>query len=340
MSGIAAHAQRAVLPGWPAALAAVGGCALLATAAPLLTYTVTLAVFGAAHVFSELRYVEARFAARLADRLVWGIGLMLLIVVGLRLARALGWWTGTASIEAELAVVAGLGAIVLPTLAGAGLVPLLLGGAVVAAVGIGLVTVPVWTMLTLACLHNWTPVGFLVEGLPSAERRHGLAMGVVAFLAVPVAIASGIPGAALAALGASWPELSVLPSGNLYSNLGAYLHVAVKDADWAVAAFSALVFAQCMHYATVIGVLPRIAPGGPGAPTRSGLSRLPWRWFWFGVGVLSLVGLVGYAVDFKVARRWYGLIAAVHAWIEVPVLLLALLGPSVLTASATDRTGS
>ena len=43
-----------------------------------------------------------------------------------------------------------------------------------------------------------------------------------------------------------------------------------------------------------------------------------------GVVLLSAVAFVGYAVDFKVARSWYGLAAAVHAWVEVPVLLLAL----------------
>jgi hypothetical protein len=42
------------------------------------------------------------------------------------------------------------------------------------------------------------------------------------------------------------------------------------------------------------------------------------------VTLLSLVGAVGYALDFSEARLWYGVVAAVHAWIELPALLVAL----------------
>jgi hypothetical protein len=38
--------------------------------------------------------------------------------------------------------------------------------------------------------------------------------------------------------------------------------------------------------------------------------------------------LAAFSIDFFISRRAYGLFAAVHAWIEVPILLAALLGPA------------
>ncbi len=309
----------AVLPKLPVGLVLMGLCATAATLAPLLTYTLTLAVFGGAHVLSELRFVEARFAARFDKRLLAGMGVFLAGIVGIRLVKGLDLWGGPESIQAELAIVTGLGALVLPSLAAAGLGPLLVGLGVVGGVGIGLVTHPIWTILLLACLHNWTPVGFLAEGLPSTERRRGLSLGALAFGLGPLVVFAAsllLPG---------WPDLSVLPAGDLAANLGAYLPHSLHVVPWAVAAFSALVFTQCMHYAAVIGVLPRIAPGGPAAPTALGLSRIPAKTWLVALVGLSAVGFLGYTVDFKEARTWYGLIAAVHAWVEVPVLLMALL---------------
>lgn len=310
---------RPVLPSLPVFLGLVGLSAAAATLAPLLTYTLTLALFGGAHVLSELRYVEARFAARFEQRVLAGMGVFLGGVVLVRLLKGLGLWGGAPSVQLELALVAGLGALVLPALAAGGVGPLLVGLLTVGAVSWGLVAAPVWTILALACLHNWTPLGFLAEGLPAAERRRGLVLGALAFGLGPLAVF-------LASLaGPGWPELSVLPAGSLSQNLGAYLPGVLHERSWAVAAFSALVFAQCMHYAAVIGVLPRIAPGGPGAPRALGLSRIPARPWLVAVVLLSALGFLGYTVDFREARTWYGLVAAVHAWVEVPVLLAALL---------------
>jgi hypothetical protein len=42
------------------------------------------------------------------------------------------------------------------------------------------------------------------------------------------------------------------------------------------------------------------------------------------VGLAGAVAFVAFVADFAGARAWYGVIAAVHAWVELPVLLLAL----------------
>ncbi|MCK6506950.1 hypothetical protein L6R53_26860, partial [Myxococcota bacterium] len=319
-------ARRArVLPGPALAAAVMGGSALAAAALPLWTYSTSLALLGTAHVATELRFVEARFAARLGPRLFWGMATLLLAVATLRLLKLLDLWGGTPAVRLELGLVAGLGALVLPALARAGRAPLAAGLATVAALGVGVAAWPAATLLLLAVLHNWTPVGFLAEGLPAGERPSGRVLGLLAFALLPLLLASGLPGQLLAAVGASWPELRSLPTGPLARHLGVYLPETWHAGPWAQPLFSAVVFAQCMHYATVIGVLPRLAPGGPSAPAVLGLSRLPRALFVGGVLALTLVGLWGYAQDFADTRRWYGIIAALHAWVEIPVLMLALL---------------
>lgn len=313
--------SRQVLPRTGVAAVGILSAAMAASAAPLLTYTLTLATLGGAHVLYELRFVEARFSDRLSSRLLAGIAALLGVIVVLRLLRALGLWSGSDSITVELIGVVGLAALTLPALARASPAALCIGLAVVGVVSAGLLISPIVTILALACLHNWTPLGFLAEGLPRSERHRGRVLATVAFVAVPMLIASGLPGRLI---GAAWHELTVLPTGGLADNLGAYIPAALHHHDWAVSAFSAFVFAQSMHYATVIGVLPRIAPGGKDAPAVVGLSRVPKSGWMIGVVVLSALGLVGYILDFREARNWYAIIAAVHAWVEVPVLLLAI----------------
>lgn len=321
---IVAPAAAMILPRPAVAAVVIGGSALAALALPLWTYSTGLAVLGTAHVATELRFVEARFATRMGPRLFWAMASLLLCVATIRLLKLLELWGGTPAVRLELGLVAALGALVLPALARAGRGPALAGLALIAALTAGVALWPGQTLLLLAVLHNWTPVGFLADGLPARERPAGRMLGLLAFVLVPLVLASGLPGQAMAALGAGWPELRWLPTGPLSRHLGAYLPEAWHAAPWALPLFSAVVFTQCMHYATVIGVLPRLAPGGPRAPAVFGLSRVPRALFVGGVLALTLIGLWGYADDFSDTRRWYGLIAAVHAWIEVPVLMLAL----------------
>ena len=61
--------------------------ALAAVAAPLLVYSVSLAVFGLAHVGMELRYIDARFGPRVARRLALTIAVLLISVVCVRVAH-------------------------------------------------------------------------------------------------------------------------------------------------------------------------------------------------------------------------------------------------------------
>jgi hypothetical protein len=309
----------------------VGITALAAAALPLLTYSLSLALFGLAHVSAELRYVGRRFGGRVQGGLLLGLCALLAAVVGLRMAQQTGLWTGLGRLQAELGVVVGLALLALPALLRRAGLPLGIGLAVTGLLAVGLLVSPIGTALLLACLHNLTPVGFLAEALDGPARRRALGLSALVFLGVPLLLLTGLPAAGLDALGLRAPDLSLLPTGPLSAQLGAYLPRALHEASWAPHAFSALVFAQCMHYAAVIHVLPRLADAGTAPPERPRM-----KWLWRGLTlVVAGVLLAVFLVDFKAARGWYGIFAAVHAWSEVPLLLLAMV--PVATAQATRR---
>jgi hypothetical protein len=296
---------------WGRHAAALAIAAVCAVAWPLATYTLTLAAFGLAHVLCELRFVRARFGPRLASDLQRALVLLVGLVALGRLARRFAVLDARVADTLELLVGVALVVVVLPTLARAGRGR----GALAAVLGLVLAIVaavaPVHALLALAVVHNLTPVGFLADALSGRARARALAWAAVAFAIVPIAIASGLPFALLRALGLAAPELAVLPAGPLADHLGAYIPAGLVDAPWVMHAFSACVFLQCAHYLAVLDLLPRTLPDRP-SPRFAPI-----------VAALAAVAFVAFAVDFADARRSYGVLAAVHAWIELPLLLLA-----------------
>ena len=280
--------------------------ALACVALPLATYTTTLAVLGLPHVLVELRYIQCRFGARVARSTAAAMGVLLLAVVGLRVARNLGAWTGDG--RWELGLIGLLVLAVLPALGwrwrGAGLV--LAGTA-----GVFALFSPSHALLFLAVTHNLTPLGFLAEVLSGARRRRALLIGVTLFIGVPLLIATGAPFRLLALWGWTAPDLSLLPTGPLASHFAAYLPSTWRGEPWAGHAFTGVVFAQCMHYAAVLHVLPRL---------QRGVRSMPMGAF---VALATCGLLLLFVGDFSEGRRWYGVAAAVHAWVELPILLLA-----------------
>lgn len=301
--------------------------AVCAVLLPLATYAVTLAAFGLVHVLAELRYVDGRFSPRVP----WRLGTVLLAIVGgivlarlLGLAqvlprRAVGW--------VELGLVAALAACTLPLLKRAGPRRALVGLTLVGALIAGAWYAPLATLVVLAVAHNLTPVGFLAERLSGRARRRALVGCGVLFVGVPALIVSGWPAQALTGLGLGGSGVGVLASGGLQAHLGVFVPAGWRGGPRAVDLFAAAVYLQCLHYAVVIGVLPRLAPANGRMP------RLRLRWpapRRFALLLLAAGGisLAVFAIDFRDARTLYGLVALVHAWIEVPVLLLAMALPS------------
>ena len=299
------------------------GAALVAAVAwPLFTYAFTLAAFGLAHVLSELRYLTLRFGervgARLGEKLVAACGV---IALG-RVARQLGLLSASQGTVLELAIGLALCLAVVPLLARRSAPALGLG----LALGLGIAVSPIHTLLVIAVLHNLTPLALLADAAPSHRRREVVAWASVVFVLVPLVVLSGIPRLALAGLGMVAPELGATVWGPIDQHMRAYLPPEVLTRDWALPAFSACVFLQCAHYLAVIDVLPRTLPA------RSD------RWFSRLVPALAAAAFVAFALDFSGSRGWYGVIAAVHAWIELPLLLIAVaLRPVSTIVPATTR---
>ncbi len=294
--------------------------AAAAAAWPLLVYALSLAVFGAVHVLVELRYIDERFGARVSRLLAVSFAVLLGGVVLLRVLGILGVVPWPEKGVLEIVLVAALGAVVLPRLP---LPASLLGIVVVGALLFGAWHAPLATLVLLAVLHNVTPVGFFAERLRGSARRRAMLASAIVFGVVPLLLASGVVRQGLAALGVGALDLTVLPTGPLADHLRVFVLPAWQDGPRQVDVFSAAAYLQVMHYVAVIGILPRLGAGAEDASRR----RLPWpapRVFVLVLASAAIGSLLLFAWSFRDARAGYGVLAAVHAWVEVPVLLLAL----------------
>ena len=278
---------------------------------PLLTYSASLACFGLLHVVVELRYVRSRFGDHLPMPLWWSCGALLAAIVGVRALRLAGV-AGELAGPLELVLVAAMlvvGAVLAARWSRVGGAFGVVAAAVVVA---GAVAAPIETVLALAILHNLTPLGFVVERAAPAERTRTAVIAGLVFIGAPLLVASGLPlrtAPQLVDLTTSFPS-----TPPLFESYRMYLWPALVEHERALSLFSAAVCAQVLHYAAVIAWLPR------GASSSSSSSSSVLAAF-----AVVVVGLAAhFAVDFVGARGVYGLVAAVHAWIELPVLLVAL----------------
>ena len=301
-----------------AALWAATGLAAFAavTIAPIATFLILIVGFGFLHVLTELRYVDFRFSGRLDRRWLW---LMLALVFCIAGSRTLlifnavpyEWGIG---VEAALGVaLAGLGMILLPRYR----IAVAFGILVFAAIAIAS---PLHALLTVAILHNLTPLGFFAERLPPETRGRTLAILSVPFVLIPLLIATGAPLAAMQAATGLTPDWTPFDFGPAERHMGAFLPPEMIGERAAYAAFAGAVFAQIMHYLAVIVILPRLQPD-------AAATLVPWPkgWAFWGFCAVACGALIAfYLSDYGQAKALYGLFAAIHSWIEVPILIAAL----------------
>jgi hypothetical protein len=221
----------------------------------------------------------------------------------------------------ELGLGAALVLCVLPRLLRAGPVHAALGACGIVLALTAARVCPLDAIVWFALFHNLTPVGFLAERLRGAVRRRALGWCAVAFGAVPALFASGALGAALVRFGL--PSSSAGPPGvgALTSHLGAFVPGSLRGGALELDLFRAAAFLQCMHYAVVLHVLPRLGGGDVGST-----APLCWprsRWLPAATAAVSVGLTAAFGLVFADARVVYGIVAAVHAWIEIPVLVLA-----------------
>jgi hypothetical protein len=297
----------------------ITGFLVLAILAPLATYSVTLAAFGLPHVLSELRYVDRRFGRRIVWQILLPVAVLLPLIVAMRACVVFHLAAPDVGVPAELGGVAILALACargsLPQRALALLVAGVLGGATFLS--------PYTTAVSLSVLHNLTPLGFLWQVAPRQERPRVMALAVLAFIGLPLFVATGWPREALDALIGSVPVLDPLHAGPLDAHLYVYVPAQFIATPQAIDFFTAAVVAQGAHYTAVIVILPlllrRLEPGARGF--------FIWpRGVWFAClcAGAAVLGLARSLDGFAEARAIYGIVASVHAWIEIPVLIVAL----------------
>lgn len=294
--------------------------AFTSVAFPLATYTLTLAIFGLAHVLTELRYVNSRFHQRLDIDLQRKIIILLLIIVNLRISEIFGVVNSSISVPLELICVIGLVILVIPILKLKDWRLVVLGIFVCTILSAGVFWIPTFMMLFLAVLHNLTPIGFIAERLRGLQQKFALCICLIVFVLIPSIIVSGYPYNYLSSLDLVAPSANIIQAGNLQLHLGAFVPQELHKSFIAIHAFSAAVFLQCMHYAVVLGILPNW-------DKNKNNIFLVWNGqniFEQIVIFLSTLIFIYFAQSFADARKLYSIAAAVHAWVEFPILLLAL----------------
>jgi hypothetical protein len=303
-----------------AALAAgFAGFALLAILSPLAAYSGALAVFGLPHVLSELRYVDRRFGRRLEPGLLVTVLAILAGIVAIRAATVFHLVPAGLGVPGELAAVT---VMVLACARGA-TQRKALAIAVGVALGAGTLLAPFDTAIAMSVLHNLTPLAFLWQLAPAGQRARFMAPAAAALLGLPLLVATGLPRVALHGLGLVGGDADPLGAGGLAANLSVYVPPALEASRNAADLFTAAVVAQGAHYIAVIAVLPMLLARLD--PAARGL--LPWpRGHIFALLCLAVAAasLAGFSGGFGEARAVYGIAASFHAWIELPLIILAL----------------
>jgi len=312
----------------------LAGFATLAVLAPLATYSVTLAVFGLPHVLSELRYIDRRFGRRLDKRFLLPIAVLLSMIVAVRASVVFHIVPLRLGLPAELFGVAALALVCARGPNSRKGLALLISGVIGGATALA----PYATVATLSILHNLTPLGFLWQIAPPARRRRVMFVAALAFLGLPLLVATGWPAAALHQLLGFAREFDPLHAGPLDDQLFVYVPPSLIDASQAVDLFTASVVAQGAHYATVIVLLPMLLARRD--PRARGLVDWPANNLFASVcAFAAILSVIRYLDRFADARALYGVAASAHVWIEIPVLILALTGaaqPSIQTPARKD----
>lgn len=290
--------------------------------APLAAYVLMISAFGLAHVVCEMRYCDERFGRRSSRVALALIGFLIGLIAIERAAVGMGAISSSLSTHVEL----GLGAVLASVAAFFMRERRIVGFLAALAIAAGAIYFPIETFVAWAWLHNLSPLAFVSEATEGAERRWLLGVMSIFFLGIPALVATGVfHGAALSlfghdaaqapsAFGAGTRVLSAfLPPGATIS----------RDA----ALFSSAVLAQAMHYVAVIYFLPRLAASRAGVAQPPPLFPWPsWTLFALGIAGLSAAAFAVYAIDYSNARAMYGIAAAMHSWVELPVFLMALGG--------------
>ena len=99
--------------------------------------------------------------------------------------------------------------------------------------GLGAATLvsPFDTAISLSILHNLTPLVFLWEISKPGSRRRTMTLALIAFVGLPILVATGLPRIALATAGFVAPSVDPLGAGPLGDHLYVYVLSHLLSAD-------------------------------------------------------------------------------------------------------------
>lgn len=268
-----------------------------ALSAPLWVLVWVPLFLGVPHVLADLRYLVSAGAPRPVV-LPTGSILALAAMVLHRLGGMAGLPYAT-RLELVLGLVA-VGSALASRETGARR-----ASALLAASGVALLAWPVPAMALSAHLHNYTALGIWARLAPG-----GRAPVVVAYLGALAALAAGVADRAFAPLLADPAGLA------LVAPLAPGL-----DPVWVGRLGLSYAFAQLVHYAVWLHLVPALAPGS--RSLAQDLGRVP---AWLGVAAAVAVPLAGWFDPPRVRALYLGA-AGFHAWLEWAVLARGLEGP-------------
>ncbi|HSC79494.1 MAG TPA: hypothetical protein VLC08_03995 [Chitinolyticbacter sp.] len=276
---------------------------------PLPLYLVSIALFGLPHVIWEMGFLRSRYAARWPARWWFGLWAVLLIQAGARGATWSGHYPATSSQIIDLLTLLLLAVLVALAPKGAGwrvrIAGLIMASAMLYLLQEGHI---LWVLLLLGVAHNFTPVVMAWDMARQYPPARTLAWFISGLFVLPLIVA-----------GSGWKGGFAPAPVQQYLGLLDGLWPMGWGGDQRAALLSAIVLAQCLHYYCVIHLLPRAETRRVARPVITTPVCIAAC-----LAVASL--LVYFAHDYAAARSLYGIAAGAHAWLEWPILLMALLG--------------
>lgn len=278
---------------------------------PLPLYLFSLALFGLPHIIWEVGFLKSRYAHR------WSLGLWLALlgVLAIQAAYRIGAWMSSSMNEAsgiiDILTLALLLLIVALAPARTGWLARIVGliGAVafILVLDYGYILI---ALLILSILHNFTPLAMVWDLRREHQQFRSLAWLLSGFFVLPILVAfSGVAHVLDFDIFRFYAPLldSQFPRdwGGLYRN----------------GILSAIVLSQCLHYYSVIYLLPHAEVARVGKPVISPTIRA------FSILLVGVL-VVYYMADYASARKLYAVASGAHAWVEWPILLMAFLSIS------------
>lgn len=279
----------------------------LALFLPLPLYLFSLALFGLPHIVWEMGFLRSRYGARWP--LKWWYVLFGILLIQ-AIYRANVWLDSSWSEKSQIIDMLSLGLLFLIV----AFAPMRVGW-VVRGVGVLLAMGIVFlleqgnillALLVLSIVHNFTPLAMVWDMRRNDPRFESLAWIMSGLFILPLLLI--ISGGA---------EIPISLFNTYNPLLDTQLPIGWGE-SYRDGMLSAIVLSQCLHYYSVIYLLPSAENIRVENPVINKTVRI--------VTIVLVVLILGYYMsDYSSARKLYAVASGAHAWLEWPVLLMAFL---------------